>query len=264
MARLIAIAMVAIAAYYALLFAVQRRMLFQPPPASPRPGANQAEVVELRTESGIVEALYLAAADGDSPSPLLLFLHGNAELADYWIDEFGEPRRWGWSILLLEYPGYGRSAGEPSERSITDAALAAFDWARRDPRIDAARIVPYGRSLGGGAAARLAADRPVAALVLESSSTSVRALAARYLAPGFLVRDPFDALASLRRYAGPLLVVHGARDAVIPATHGRALAAAVPNAEYHELPCGHNDCPRPWPRLQAFLAANGLLARRAQ
>lgn len=265
MLRLIGTGLALAAAYYALLFLAQRRLIYQPPPALPPPLRGEAEVVALATPGGRVEALYLAPTSAaPQPAPLLLFLHGNAELADYWIDEFDRPRSWGWSVLLLEYPGYGRSPGRPSERTIGAAALAAFDWAARDPRVDPARIVPYGRSLGGGPAARLAAERPVAALVLESSFTSVGALAARFLAPGFLVRDRFDALGALSEYRGPLLVLHGRRDEVIPVAQGRALAAAVPGAEFHELPCGHNDCPRPWEALARFLATHGLPAGAAR
>lgn len=194
------------------------------------------------------------------PAPLMIFAHGNGELADYWIDEFDVPRSWGWNVLLLEYPGYGRSQGSPSEASIRAAALAAFDWARSDPRVDAAAIVAYGRSLGGGAAAQIAAARPLAGLILESSFTSVRPLAARMLMPGPLVRDPFDNLRALKDYRGPMLVVHGMNDDIIPVSHGRALAAAVPGAELHEVRCGHNDCPRAWGRIGAFFASNRLLA----
>ena len=189
-------------------------------------------------------------------------MHGNGELADDWVPDFEEVTTWGVAALLLEYPGYGRSAGSPSERSINEAARAAYDWAQRDSRIDGKRIVPYGRSLGGGPAVRLAVDRKTPALILESSFTSVAAFAAQFLAPGFLVRDRFDSLKTLSSYRGPLLVVHGSRDDIVPIAHGRALAAAVPGAKFFELPCGHNDCPRPWQLIRSFLEENGLASRR--
>ena len=52
---------------------------------------------------------------------------------------------------------------------------------------------------------------------------------------------------------GAPLVVHGSDDTLVPVSEGRALAAAVPGAEFHALPCGHNDCPRPWRLIQQFL-----------
>jgi len=246
-------------AYFGLLFVFQRSLLYPAPRIDADQPPTNAEVVRLPLAGGPAVALYLPPLGGSGPAPLLLFTHGNAELADDWLGAFDEPRRWGWGVLLLEYPGYGRSAGRPSEASITAAILAADDWARGDPRIDATRIVPYGRSLGGGPASRLAAERPVAALILESPFTSVRAFARRYLAPGFLVRDPFDNLAALRHYRGPLLVIHGSHDEIIPVSQGRAVAAAVPEAEFYEIPCGHNDCPRSWPLVRGFLVAKGLM-----
>jgi pimeloyl-ACP methyl ester carboxylesterase len=252
--------LIGVLAYFIALYLFQRSLLFPVEMIGPvTHNASNAEIVELSGPAAGVRALYLAPIGGpDGAAPLFLFTHGNAEFADDWVTAFDEPRRWGWAALLLEYPGYGRSDGRPSERSITDAALAAYDWARRDQRIDSTRIVPYGRSLGGGAAARLAADRPVAALILESAFTSVRQFARRYLAPGFLVRDPFDNLAALASYRGPLLVMHGTHDQIIPVEHGRRLAARVPGAQLVELSCGHNDCPRQWATVRAFLEARGL------
>lgn len=239
---------------------LQRGVLFPAPPARPLPGHRGMEPVVTGRASGGYQALMLAPhAAAQTRSPVVIFAHGNGELAADWIDEFEPMRDWGWSVLLLEYPGYGGSAGTPSESSIRDAALAVFDWAAADPRLDATRIVAYGRSIGGGAAVQIATARPVAALILESSFTSTRPLAARYGVPGWLVRDVFDNLAALGRYRGPLLVIHGSGDQLIPVSEGRALAAAVPSAEFHALPCGHNDCPRPWGLIRGFLEAHRLL-----
>lgn len=258
----LAIALLAFA-YVALLYFAQRSLLFPVPPYSPNPNLGRAEIVRLPAGGGEAQAIFLAPpASFEGPAPLLIFMHGNAEFADDWVPIFEEVTPWGVGALLLEYPGYGRSRGSPSERSINEAALAAYDWAQRDSRIDGKRIVPYGRSLGGGPAVRLAVDRRAPALILESSFTSVADFAAQVLAPGFLVRDRFDSVKTLSSYRGPVLVLHGTRDQVIPIAHGRALAAAVPGAKFFELPCGHNDCPRPWGLIRSFLEQNGLLASR--
>jgi hypothetical protein len=195
-------------------------------------------------------------------APLLMFMHGNGELADYWTGEFDQPRAWGVGVLLVEYPGYGRAPGAPSEKSITEAVRALHEWAQHDRRIDSTRIVSYGRSLGAGAAARLAVDRKVAALVLESAFTSVADFAARFLAPSFLIRDRFDSRKTLASYRGPLLMIHGRLDTIVPIEHGRALAQLVPGARFAELNCGHNDCPRQWDTIGAFLRAAGVFDRR--
>jgi uncharacterized protein len=249
-----------VAAYWLLLFLAQRAILFPRAfsAAPTRPGG--AEQLWLTTPAGRVEAWYLPPATlANAPAPLLLFAHGNGELIDHWGSGFDEPRSWGFGVLLVEYPGYGRSEGSPSEASIRAAMLAAYDWAKGDKRVDARRIVAHGRSLGGGAVCLLAAARPLAGLILESTFTSVRAFAPRFGAPGFLVRDPFDNLTVLADYRGPLLVLHGERDDLIPCAHGRALAATQASADYCGLPCGHNDCEAPWPHVRPFLAKHRLL-----
>lgn len=246
--------------YLACGFLAQRSVLFPLAGGPAKSVPSEVERIRLGSEHSAADALFLERTGGsDDPAPLIIFFHGNAELVTDWIDQFGLPRSLGFSILLVEFPGYGGSEGTPSEKSINRAALAAFDWASVDPRVDRSRIVSYGRSLGGGAATRLAVERQVAALVLESSFTSVRPFAASFFIPGFLVRDPFDSLSLLNAYTGPLLVMHGLDDSIIPIAHGRALAAQVAGAEFEEMQCGHNDCPRQWSRVYEFLLAKGVV-----
>src|SRR5688572_2608664 len=219
----VALAITGIAgAYLGVLFLVQRSLLYPVPPRSWDRDVRGAEVVRIATPAGDVPLLLLAT-ESRTPVPLVIFTHGNAELATDWLPVFEEILHLGVAVLLVEYPGYGGAPGAPSESSILDVARSAFDWAAAEPRVDAKRIVAYGRSLGGGAAARLAADRPVAALILESSFTSVADFAARLLAPGFLVRDRFDTRKMLTAYRGPLLMIHGRLDTVVPIEHGREL-----------------------------------------
>jgi fermentation-respiration switch protein FrsA (DUF1100 family) len=141
--------------------------------------------------------------------------------------------------------------------------LAAFDTLAVQPEVDPGRIVAYGRSLGSGAAAVLARERSVPALILQSAFTSTRAFARRYLLPGFLVRDRFEVLDAVRAFSGPSLVIHGERDEVIPVSHGRALAAAASDATLVLHSCGHNDCPPDWgahvESVIRFLRAEGIL-----
>jgi fermentation-respiration switch protein FrsA (DUF1100 family) len=142
---------------------------------------------------------------------------------------------------------------------VTAAVVAAFDWASRRPSVDATRIVAYGRSVGGGAAAALAGARPVAAMILESTFTDVPVFARRFGVPGLLVRDRFDNLAAVRRFHRPLLILHGEHDEIIPTAHGQALHAAQPASELVLMPCGHNDCAPPWAAIERFLEQHGLL-----
>ena len=88
-------------------------------------------------------------------------------------------------------------------------------------------------------------------------------MARRLLVPAFLVRDPFDTLTALASYDGPLLLVHGDRDEVVPIGESQALHAAFPDSEFVVLPCGHNDCPPSWPAhwemVFRFLSQHGVV-----
>jgi hypothetical protein len=246
------------------LFAVQRVVLFPAPIAAGGDAALarlSGERWWLEHEGGRSEAWLLPAATASGGAgPLVVFAHGNGELIDHWLHEFERERHQGVSVLLVEYPGYGRSEGVPSQASIASAMVAAYDRAVAQPEVDPRRIVGWGRSLGGGAICALAQRRELAALVLESTWTSVRSFARRFGLPGFLVRDPFDNLAVVGSFAGPILVVHGERDDIIPPAHARALQAAARDALLYWLPCAHNDCPHPWEAVRAFLAGRGLLS----
>lgn len=250
----LAVALAAVVAvYFVILYVAQRSMLFPIPMRESVDHGDGAELVRIAGTARETHAIFLPPRQDVGRAPLLMFTHGNGELASDWVPEFEPPVAWGMAVLLVEYPGYGGAPGSPSETSIRAAMKAAYDWATAHPRIDSSRIIVYGRSLGAGAAALLATERPVAALVLESPFTSVADFAARMLAPSFLVRDRFDSYAALSRYRGPLLVIHGRYDTIVPIAHGRTLASLVPDAQLVELDCGHNDCPRQWAAIRAFL-----------
>ena len=248
-------------AYVAAALLLQRSLLFPAPPVRPSVvPPPEATRVQLMTRAGAVEAWYLPPRDGAAaPAPVIVFFHGNAELIDFVAFDFTVPRRWGMGVLAVEYPGYGRSEGSPSQATIASTATAAFDWLSAQSFVDRTRIVAYGRSLGGGAASILAKQRTPAALVLESTFTSVKTFARRFWVPEFAVLDAFDNLTAVSNYAGPLLVLHGANDQLIAPEHARQLAAASRRSELHLLPCGHNDCDRPWAVVKTFLEANALL-----
>lgn len=252
------------ALYVASVYFLQRKILFP----GPLYGIAVPEVEGIerwRVGPHDVEAWFLPPlGPGEEPAgepfPTLVFAHGNGELIDFWPEVFEEPRRWGVGVLLVEYPGYGRSGGSPSERSVTESMVAAYDRLLERPGVDPDAVVGYGRSLGGGAVCALAARRPVAALVLESTFRSVRSLAGSMLVPGFLIRDPFDNLAVISAFEGPVLLIHGKEDTIIPAAESKALHEAAPDSTLHLIACGHNDCPRPWGMMRSFLDQRGIVS----
>ena len=254
--------------YCGALFLLQRQMIFprylMGAPASQPTEIRGVETFWVETAQGRVEAWYLPPDRATAPAPAIIFAHGNAERIDLCTGELMPFTALGIGVLLVEYPGYGQSSGTPSQKSITAAFLAAYDMLAARHDVDPSKNVFYGRSLGGGAVCALAAERPAAALILASTFTGIRSMASRYLVPGFMVRDPFDNLTVVRNFSGPVLIVHGRYDDIIPFHHGTTLQKAAHRATLLAYDCGHNDCPpdaeRFWRDIASFLRAAGIIA----
>jgi len=255
-------------AYCGLLFLVQRQMLFPRYLVEP-PSQNEdipfVEKIWIETGTGKIEAWFLPPdpVNKATPAPAVIFAHGNGELIDFWPHELKKFNRIGIGVFLVEYPGYGRSQGTPSQKNITEAFNRAYDVLIERPDVDPTKIILFGRSVGGGAVCALAAQRPSAALILMSAFISVRSFAKRYLAPAVLIRDPFDNLSVVREYKEPTLVIHGKFDEVIPYSHGMTLYRASPNATMITYKSGHNDCPPNWKvfwqDIESFLHRYGII-----
>lgn len=254
--------------YAALCFFAQRLVIYpgrgiRASAAPPAPSAGITPIW-LETRFGRTEA-WLLPGEGDSRGrrPAVLFFHGNGEIIDTLPGEMEGFRELGISVLLVEYPGYGRSEGNPSEASITAAALAAYDAVIRRDDVDPGRIIAFGRSLGGGPACALSRQRPLAALILQSPFTSTRAFTLRFLLPGFLMRDVYDNRAALAAFPGPVLILHGRYDDIVPFSHGVELARVARKADFVPLDCAHNDCPPDWREFRRivadFLRAHGVI-----
>jgi len=240
------------AVYCGFLFLMQRQVLFpagqvQTLPDSEVPVSN-IEKIWLDTSTGKVEAWYILPEKKgeDKPFPVVIFAHGNGESIDLWPDILKPLTHLGMGVLLVEYPGYGRSDGSPSQKSITEAFTAAYDHLILRKDIDQKKIIFFGRSIGGGAVCSLAASRKPAAIILMSSFTSIRSFARRYFIPTFLVLDPFDNMSLISSYNGPVLIIHGRHDRIIPYAHGEALYQAALNGQLITYNSGHNDCPPDW------------------
>jgi pimeloyl-ACP methyl ester carboxylesterase len=254
--------------FLALLFFSQSSIIYPGAKNHVEPSAPKVaglEVLVLSTSAGQVEALFLpATANVDSGrQPVMIFGHGNGEVTDYWVSGLDGFRERGIGVLLVEYPGYGRSTGSPSERSIRTAMDAAYDRIAADSRVDRTRIFGFGESLGSGAICLLAKDRPLRALILLSTFPSLDIFTAGYWAPSFLLRDHFDNLSTVAHFAGPVLVIHGREDGLIPWQQSRRLATAATHATFILYECGHG-CWDPehlpfWKDAQPFLIEAGLM-----
>jgi len=176
----------------------------------------------------------------------VIHCHGNAGNISHRLDLAADLLRLDVNVFLFDYRGYGRSRGRPTEPGLYRDARAAYEFVRaqyadtNDPP-----IVVHGQSLGGAVAAQLAADKPVRGLILESTFTSVPAMA-RELYPllpaRLLCATRFDTLAKIRRLTGPKLLAHSTQDEMIPYAQGRQLFdAAPPPKRFCALSGGHNE-----------------------
>ena len=201
-------------------------------------------------------------------APLFILAHGNGDVMDEWPPRVQQLQRLGYGVLLVEYPGYGRSTGEPGQEEITASFMDAYDWALTQPGIDPQRVILFGFSVGGGAIGTLAAQRPSAALILKSTFTSVRDQASRFFLPGFLARDPFDNVTVVQHYTNPLLLIHGTRDTTIAHQNSVTLHRASNDGKLLLLPCGHSDCIDDWDSFWLtvidFLVERGVVEREEQ
>lgn len=251
--RVVGLAAIGWMLWLATLFVLQDALIFPRdlvPPGLAQPPAEVEVLWHVADDGSRVPAWLASPEDGwpGQPLPALVFWHGNGEVIDYLL---GDPlvawaRRHGLAVLLVEYRGYGQAGGTPSESALVADGLAFVRQLEARPEIDAARLVFAGRSLGGGIACGVAAQRRPAALILLSTFTSLRAVARHYLAPGWLVRHPFasDRIVPELAAAGvPILITHGSLDRVVPASHGRQLHALAPGSTYLEQPADHNDFP---------------------
>jgi uncharacterized protein len=235
------------AALLAAMFALQGGMIYFPDTGremerTPEDAGLAYEQVWLTTEDGVrIEAWYVPAPGARG---VALLTHGNAGNISHRIGYASLFHRLGYSILMLEYRGYGRSEGKPSEEGTYADARAAWRYLTTKRGHPAEHIVLVGESLGGAVAARLAAEEQPGALVLASSFISVPELAADlypWLPARQLARYRYDTLASLKSVTCPVLVAHSRQDDIVPFRHGQHLfaAASEPKA-FVEMAGGHN------------------------
>ena len=156
--------------------------------------------------------------------PTVIYFGGNAEEVSHTLADPRWPRQW--TIVALNYRGYGTSEGKPGERELAADALAIYDAVVAREGIDAKRIVVFGRSLGTALAAHVAAERPVAGVMLVSPYDSLAAIGRHHypwLPVSLLLKHRFDAEADARGCNVPMLAIVAERDTIIPVARSRAL-----------------------------------------
>lgn len=215
----------------------------------------------------LVQDAWMTAADGtrlhgwyvrhEAPKAHALVLHGNAGNVTLLAESLRIlNRQHQLAVLALDYRGFGRSDGTPSEEGILLDARAARDWLAEKEGIAPQDVVLMGQSLGGGVAVDLAAEDGCRGLVLASTFTSLPDVAQHHvpwMPMKLLMRMRMNSLEKIEQYHGPLLLSHGDADEVIPYEQGLALYEAAPGEKRMITVQGgkHND-PQPDEYRQAL------------
>lgn len=211
-----------------------------------------------------IEDCYFAAADGVrlhgwycaphrkvggalAPVPakmVLLWFHGNAGNISYRYDMIRAMIDLPVQIFIIDYRGYGRSEGKPTERGLYLDARAAWDYLTNERGMPANRIIIFGKSLGGVPAIDLASQVEPAGLIVQSSFTSAADMAAAVLPifPRVFLHSKMDSAAKIARAGCPKLFIHSRADEVVPYELGRRLydAASEPKQFYEVKGAPHN------------------------
>lgn len=219
----------AYAGFVGLLFIGQRGMVFPAP-----------QGVASAAEAGLVgfQDVVIETQDGERlraffrpPEPgrvLVVYFHGNGGSKIQRAPRGRVLAEGGRGVLLLAYRGYSGSTGSPSEAGLIEDARAAWRFAREHAEPD--RIVLYGESLGTGVAVPLAAEVPVAGVILDAPFTAAVDLARRvypFVPVDLLMRDPFRSIDRIAEVDAPVLILHGTADIVTPFAHGELMYAAA-------------------------------------
>lgn len=228
----------------------------------------EARRAEVARRFPAVQDVFLQAKDGTKlhawhvrgGGPLVLYFGGNAEEVSWMLETVD--RAPGVSWLLVDYRGYGLSEGAPGEAALVSDAIEWFDYAMTLPGADPKRTYAFGRSLGSGVAVALAAQRPVARLILATPYDSLAAVAKRYywyLPVDLLLKHRFDSIALAPALKQPLLCMLAEHDEVIPPVHGERLFDAWGGMKRKIVlqGAGHNSTdahPMFWPAIREFLA----------
>ncbi len=245
-----------------VLWLLENRLVYQPAMASeswePPPSPDIHDVDLTSADGTRLHGWWLPQPNAKSA---LLYLHGNAGNLSWRGNSMVRMREaLGVSVLIIDYPGYGKSEGRPSEAGCYQAADAAYAWLTDTQKIEPRNILIYGGSLGGGIAVDLASRHDHRALILVKTFTCMPDVASRHfpwIPVRWLMRNRYQSCDKIRACRRPVFIAHGDADEVIPCALGQQLfeAAGDPKVFHLQPGAGHNDPlpPEFFEALRAFL-----------
>lgn len=233
-------------ALIAFVYVRQPKMLYYPTrqiEQTPAAMGLSFDEATFKTADGIaISAWYIPAPDARA---VLLFCHGNGGNISHRLDSIRIFHDLGLSVLIFDYRGYGKSSGEPTEKGTYLDAEAAWNFLVNEKRIEPARMVIFGRSLGSAVAAELATRKKAGALIIESGFTSIPDLGRKYypyLPVSLMTRFHYATIDKVSSLSLPKLFIHSPGDEVIPYDQGMKLfARAAEPKEFLTLRGDHNE-----------------------
>jgi len=201
------------------------------------------------------EEVYFGTADGlklnawfipNSPADLtVLFLHGNAGNLSHRLESIDVLYKLGVNVFIVDWRGYGKSEGSPTEEGLYSDALSSYNYLVEDKKIAPESIVVYGKSLGANVAVDLASKVKIKALICDSGFTSAQDMGRviyPFLPVKLFINIKYDAVSKIKNIACPKLIIHSRDDEIIPYKLGKKLfqVAASPK-QFLELTGSHNE-----------------------
>jgi uncharacterized protein len=217
-----------------LAWALQRRLIYLPVPASVSPVAQVlpgAREVMLETSDGLRLGGWLVPPAEPGRGLAVMVANGNAGNRSLRAPLARRLAGEGLSVLLFDYRGYGGNPGSPTEAGLARDARAAYRFLTGEAGVAPGRLLYLGESLGAAVVTELATEHPPAGLVLRSpfaDLASVGRVHYPFLPVRTLLRDRFPVRDQIARVAVPTTVVLGTRDSIVPPDQSRAVAEAAP------------------------------------
>jgi len=201
--------------------------------ANPGAFGLRYEQVEIESEDGVKLAGWIISASQlDSTCMWVLYFHGNSGNIGRTgcLEHYAQLHKIGVNILAIDYRGYGRSTGEPSEAGLYVDAEAAYGYLRHAKHVPSERIIVYGYSLGAAVSINLACKVEIGGLIVEGAFTSLPNVGQEhypYLPTQLVTRNRFTSIQKIGSVKPPKLFVHATDDVTAPLHHGRELFAAA-------------------------------------
>jgi fermentation-respiration switch protein FrsA (DUF1100 family) len=229
-----------------VLYLLQKKLIFHPEPlTADYTFKYDMPFEEMRIRLDDKATLSAVLFKADAPKGMVIYFHGNARNISNYAGKAKHFIDHGYSVLMMDYPGYGKSTGPLTEAAIYTNALEMYKVARKFFPPDS--ILLYGRSLGTGVAAQLATVRDCKRLVLEAPYYSMTDMAMR-MAPiypyGYMLNYKFPTDEYLPKVTAPIVIIHGTDDHTIPLASGKKLEKLlkpgdkfipVPGADHNNL-----------------------------